>query len=86
MDDAKIADEIEALEAEERGLRREEEQASDAGRADIVARDAARLEAIRLRLHQLTDLQRQRDALRRAGGDPDDAQLRDPGTVEGYLG
>lgn len=86
MDDAKIADEIEALEGEERKLRHDEEQAGDAGRADIVARDAERLEEIRLRLHQLTDLQRQREALRRAGGDPDDAQLRDPGTVEGYLG
>jgi hypothetical protein len=86
MDDAQITDEIEALEAEERALRREEEQAGDAGRADVVARDAERLEEIRVRRHQLEDLRRQRDARRRAGQDPADAQLRDPGTVEGYLG
>ncbi len=32
------------------------------------------------------DLLRQRRARREFGQNPDDAQLRDPGTVEGYLG
>lgn len=86
MDDEQITAEIETLEAEERKLRHEEEQAGEAGRGDIVARDAARLEVIRIRLHQLADLKRQRTALRNSGGDPDDAQLRDPGTVENYKG
>lgn len=86
MDDDQIRTEIEALEAEERKLRHEEEQASDAGRSDVVARDAARLEEIRVRLHQLEDLGRQRQARRDAGQDPGDSDLRDPGTVEGYLG
>ncbi len=86
MNDEQITAEVESLESEERALRREEEQASEAGRADVVERDAARLEEIRLRLHQLEDLKRQRTALRNAGGDPDDAQLRDPGTIENYKG
>lgn len=86
MDDEQISTEIEALEAEERKLRHEEEQASEAGRIDVVARDAARLEEIRVRRHQLEDLRRQRQARRDGGQDPDDSDLRDPGTVEGYLG
>lgn len=86
MDDEQITAEIETLETEERRLRREEGQAAEAARADVVAADAERLEEIRLRLHQLEDLKRQRQALRDAGGDPGDAQLRDAGTVENYKG
>jgi hypothetical protein len=51
-----------------------------------VARDAQRLEAIRIELDQLWDYLRQRRALRDAGQDPDNAQMRDPGTVERYWG
>ncbi len=86
MDDQQIADEIEALEAEERTVRAEEGRAGDAGRQDVVARDAERLEQIRLRLHQLEDLKRQRQAKRNAGQDPDEAELRPADQIEGYLG
>lgn len=86
MDDAKIAAEVEELEAEERKLRHEEEVAAEAGRRDLIEADKARLEEIRLRLKQLADLQHQRTALRDAGGDPADAQMRDAKTIEGYWG
>jgi hypothetical protein len=36
-------------------------------------------------LDQLWDTLRQRRAKRNAGGDPDQAQTRSAGTVEGYL-
>jgi hypothetical protein len=86
MDDPEIRERIEALEAEEKRLRHEEEEAGDVSRKDIVARDREKLAQIKVELDQLWDLLRQREAKRRAGEDPDTAQLRDPGTVEGYLG
>ncbi len=86
MDDAQIAAEVEALEAEERKLRHEEEQAAEAGRRDVLDEDRHRLAEIAPRLAQLADLQRQRTALRNAGGDPDDAQLRDAKTIAEYRG
>jgi hypothetical protein len=43
-----------------------------------------RLSEIQIELDQYWDLLRQRRALREAGGNPDDAQMRDPGTVENY--
>jgi hypothetical protein len=86
MDDDKIRDRIEALETEEKQLRAEEGAAAETGHDDVIARDAARLAAIKVELDQLWDLLRQREAKRRAGEDPDTAQLRDQGTVEDYLG
>ena len=86
MDDAQIAAEVETLEAEERKLRHEEEVAAEAGRTDILRGDRSRLEEIRVRLSQLADLQRQRTALRNAGGDADDAELRDAKTIAEYRG
>lgn len=86
MDDEQISAEVEQLEAEERKLRHEEAAAAEAGRGDVIEADRARLEEIRKRLAQLWDLSRQRSALRDSGGDPDDASLRDPETIEGYLG
>lgn len=86
MDDDQIRAEIETLEAEERRLRGDEAQAADAARGDIVAEDRERLGEIQGRLAQLWDLLRQREALRNSGSDPDDASLRDKGTIEGYLG
>jgi hypothetical protein len=86
MDDAQIAAEIDELEAEEQKLRQEEEAAGAAGRSDVLDADRKRLGEIASRLAQLNDLQRQRTALRDAGGDPDDAEMRDAKTVEGYLG
>jgi hypothetical protein len=42
------------------------------------------LRTVELELDQCWDLLRQRRALRDAGADPDQAQARDTGTVEGY--
>ena len=86
MTDDAIRTEIEALEQEERRLRRDEEQAAAAERDDVVEADARRLKEIRGRLAQLWDLLHQRKALRASGGNPEDASLRSPGEIEGYLG
>jgi hypothetical protein len=88
MDDQQIADRIEQLEDEERRLRAEESAAGAAGHRDeaTLAADAGRLAAIKVELAQRGDLQRRRRALADAGRNPDEAELRDPGTVEGYLG
>ena len=86
MDDAQIEARIDALEQEEQQLRKDEEASAEAGRTDSVGQDAGRLAAIKVELDQLWDLLRQRRALRDAGRNPDDARLRDAGTVERYLG
>ena len=86
MDDAQIRDRIEELEDEERRLRSQESAAAEVGRDDVLAADRDRLAQIKVELDQLWDLLRRRKALRDAGEDPDTAALRDPGTVEGYLG
>jgi hypothetical protein len=84
--DEQIQARIDALEEEERRLRHDEGDAADAKSDERLAEDAQRLEAIRVELDQLWDYLRQRRALRDAGQDPDDAQMRDEGTVERYLG
>ena len=86
MDDAQIEDRIDALEQEEQRLRKDEETQAEQGRTDVVGEDAGRLAAIKVELDQLWDLLRQRRALRSAGRNPDDAQMRDADTVERYLG
>jgi hypothetical protein len=86
MEDDQIRDRIEALEAEEKKLRAEEAAAAETGHDDLIKRDADRIAAIKVELDQLWDLLRQREAKRRAGEDPDSAQLRAQGTVEDYLG
>ena len=86
VSDEQVLAVIEELEQEERKLRTDESEAAEADADDQVARDAQRLEAIRIELDQLWDYLRQRRALRDAGQDPDNAQMRDPGTVERYLG
>jgi hypothetical protein len=86
MDDAQIEARIDALEQEEKSLRKDEESQAERGRTDAVGEDAGRLAAIKVELDQLWDLLRQRRALRNAGRNPDDAQMRDPDTVERYLG
>ena len=83
VSDEQVQAKIEELEEEERRLRADE---GEADADDQIARDAQRLEAIRIELDQLWDYLRQRRALRDAGRDPDDAQIRDPGTVERYWG
>ena len=83
MSDESITKRIENLVAEEHGLRHREE--SDSSDAERLAEDQARLRDVEVELDRCWDLLRQRRALRTAGGDPDDAQARDAGTVEHYL-
>ena len=83
MSDESIAARIERLVAEEHDLRQREE--SDNAADDALESDRERLQAVEVELDRCWDLLRQRRALRAAGGDPDDAQARDAGTVEGYL-
>ena len=85
MSDEQVQARIEKLEAEERALRHDESEAGATG-GERVAADAERLEALRVELDRLWDYLRQRRALRDAGRDPDEAELRDAGTVERYLG
>ena len=86
LDDEQVQARIEELEQEERSLRHDESEAANAGGSERVAADAQRLEAVRVELDQLWDYLRQRRALRDAGQDPDGAAMRDPRTVERYLG
>jgi hypothetical protein len=78
MDDPQIHERIEQLVAEEHELWQHEsagEESED---------DRRRLETVKVSLDQCWDLLRQRRALRNAGFDPDDAEVRDPEIVERY--
>jgi hypothetical protein len=82
MTDQSIAARIEQLVAEEHDLRnREQDERGDPG---ALATDKERLDAVQVELDRCWDLLRQRRALRSAGGDPDEAALRDADTVEHY--
>jgi hypothetical protein len=78
MEDPQIHGSIEALVAEEHDLWRRESdgQATDA--------DRQRLQQVTVSLDQCWDLLRQRRALRDAGLDPEQAELRRSETVEHY--
>ena len=78
-DDAHIIKHIDELVDEEHGL----ERAAGDGNA-LSKEEKARLRELEVQLDQLWDLLRQRRARRAAGLDPDDAETRDPSTVEGY--
>ena len=78
MDDHDLIERIDNLVAEEHGLR---EKADGQG---LATDDQERLEKLEVALDQCWDLLRQRRALRHKGEDPDHAEVRDPGTVEGY--
>jgi hypothetical protein len=82
MSDESIAARIESLVAEEHQLRSSEE--SDANDVEELSDDQRRLEEVQVELDRCWDLLRQRRALRDAGGDPDQAQVRDADTVERY--
>ena len=86
MNDQDIQDRIEAIELAEQRLRADEAAQAGEGDEALLAADRARLAELRVELDQLWDLLRRRRALRAAGQDADDAKIRDPGTVEGYLG
>ena len=83
MSDESIAARIERLVKEEHELRTREEHDSTDPAALEADRD--RLQSVAVELDRCWDLLRQRRALRSAGGDPDDASVRDETTVERYL-
>lgn len=78
MTDAELLQQINALVDEEHALLEATE------RGDIDDDGEQRLHALELTIAQHWDLLRQRRALRRAGADPDQAQLRSPETIENY--
>ena len=78
MDDPQIHGTIEKLVAEEHELW-EREAAGNAGEAD-----RQRMDELKVSLDQCWDLLRQRRALRDAGRNPEDADVRRPEIVERY--
>jgi hypothetical protein len=82
MSDESITARIERLVAEEEDLRGREQD--DRGSEEALEGDRERLQRVEVELDRCWDLLRQRRALRDAGGDPDDAEVRDAGTVERY--
>jgi hypothetical protein len=83
MSDESIAAHIESLVAEEHDLRNREQ--ADSKNVERLEADQERLRALEIELDRCWDLLRQRRALRVAGGDPDQAHVRDASTVERYL-
>jgi Protein of unknown function (DUF2630) len=79
MDDQEIVERINALAAEEQSL--EEAHVGEG----LSPTELSRKRELEVTLDQLWDVLRQRRAKRAAGQDPDSAQERSPGTVEGYL-
>jgi len=78
MDDQQVLERIDKLVQEEEALLHRHE---GEGLDDHVH---ARLEELRVQLDKAYDYLRQRRALRHSGQDPDDASMRDGGTVETY--
>lgn len=79
MDDKDVIDRINGLAHEEHELFDKE------SRGEASSRERTRLHEIEVQLDQLYDLLHQRRARRNAGMDPDDVEIRDPRTVEGYV-
>jgi Protein of unknown function (DUF2630) len=75
--DDDVLDRIQRLASETHGLY---------AKATFGPGDRERLGKIRIELDQCWDLLRQRQALRDAGRDPDQAQVRPPDVVERYTG
>jgi hypothetical protein len=82
MSDESVANHIERLVAEEHALRNREQVDTDDPAS--LEQDREKLQAVQVELDRCWDLLRQRRAIRSAGGDPDDAELRDADTVEHY--
>jgi len=79
MDDNAVLSRINELVTEEERLLE-----SSRDTEGLSEQEDARLKAVEVALDQCWDLLRQRRAKRHAGQDPDDANLRDATTVEGY--
>jgi hypothetical protein len=82
MSDESITTRIESLVAEEHELRSREQ--SDNTHDEALETDQQRLREVEVELDRCWDLLRQRRALRDAGGDPEQAHVRDADTVERY--
>jgi hypothetical protein len=80
MEDQSVIDRINELAHEEHALFEKE----SVGKATQAERE--RLKWLVVSLDQCWDLLHQRRARRNAGLDPDEAQVRDAKTVEGYIG
>jgi Protein of unknown function (DUF2630) len=80
MTDEDVIERINELAHEEHALF-DKESRGEASRAE-----RERLQEIGVQLDQCYDLLHQRRARRAAGLDPEDATVRDEGTVEGYVG
>jgi Protein of unknown function (DUF2630) len=80
VEDKQVIDRINQLAEEEHELY---ERGAE---GNLSESDRDRLRKLEVTLDQCWDLLHQRRARRRAGMNPDDAQVRDPSTVEGYLG
>jgi hypothetical protein len=78
--DRDILAEVNQLVAEEQELRAKVQHGEIA-----ESEEHRRLRAVEVQLDQCWDLLRQRRALRQTGQDPDQAQVRPPDQVEGYL-
>jgi len=78
MDDSELISEIHRLVDHEHQLRQR------ATGTELPEKEQRRLQELEVALDQCWDLLRQRRALRDAGVNPDEADVRDPGTVEGY--
>ena len=83
MSDESIAARIEQLVGEEHQLQARER--ADADDDNALESDRERLRAVEVELDRCWDLLRQRRALRDAGADPGQAEVRDADTVERYL-
>ena len=78
MDDQQILNRIDELvQEEEELLHRHESQGLD-------SEEEARMEELKVQLDKAWDYLRQRRALRQYGENPDEASMRDGGTVEDY--
>jgi hypothetical protein len=82
VSDESIAGRIERLVSEEHELRDREQ--ADSFDPAALEEDTERLRVVEVELDRCWDLLRQRRALRDAGSDPEQAQVRDADTVERY--
>jgi hypothetical protein len=80
MDDKQILERINELANKEKQLFQKESQ------GEVSDEERTQLKKIEVTLDQCWDLLHQRRARRSAGLDPNTAEVRDPGTVEGYVG
>jgi hypothetical protein len=79
MEDQDVLQSINKLAAEEHELFERESE------GEASKEERQRLQELQVQLDQCWDLLHQRRARRNAGLDPSEAQVRDPGTVEGYV-